>query len=389
MLVVPLTVTAQIKKADASMVAGHNSAKEKAYSEMSIQFLRFSPQKMLYFGETLCPGERFYILEHTLHTRSSVKYGTFKTTSQEEYLPEGYYQIGSIFMTKESLMGHPHYLDLLSEYGRDGWSSSLPTMNKLLTNLEGQKPPYLLRNNVLYEVKSEETGTIYYVQNVEKAMPVRSYEYHSGDLSGKEIRLLYNHNNSLRGYDDITERKASLTDAITGDYVPIKSSHYRCVDFAVKDDYGTGYGSVQMVVVLDNNGNRLALRIKDVQSYDFGIVYQTNHDDVYLMTEDTYKKMLIAEDNLRKESEAAYRKAELERKQELISKYGESFGTLISEGKVALGMSKEMVMAAWGFPEAAIDHKNAIGEVTVWGYGLNNYITFAGGTVSSITQGYY
>ena len=107
------------------------------------------------------------------------------------------------------------------------------------------------------------------------------------------------------------------------------------------------------------------------------------------MTEDAYKKMKATVAQRKKVYEEEMKRASAERKQEMISKYGEAFGTLICEGKVALGMSKEMVLSSWGFPETTFNHTNSLGQFTVWTYGLNTYISFANNKVTSITNGTY
>jgi hypothetical protein len=62
-----------------------------------------------------------------------------------------------------------------------------------------------------------------------------------------------------------------------------------------------------------------------------------------------------------------------ERKMALIKKYGQSNGTLISEGRVKIGFTKEMCLAAWGKPN---DINRTIMENIVeeqWVYERSNY----------------
>ena len=61
------------------------------------------------------------------------------------------------------------------------------------------------------------------------------------------------------------------------------------------------------------------------------------------------------EEKKRKKEEAIQEKKEAkkraQRKKDLIEKYGDEFGSQISDGTVEKGMTKEMLIAAWGEPE--------------------------------------
>lgn len=372
----------QIKKADVSLVAGAETAKEKAYSEVATRIPRYSPETMLYLKDVLCPGELLYSSGNAVGWREAISKGKFYHTSYSAIVPEGYYKVQNIFLTEESLK-NSQFADTLAYY------YELPDTKKLLLDIERYNPYSLGRNNVCVELVSEENGNSYFttLNEVEKAIPVRSYEFYSNELLGKDVRLLINPHRVGTRYVEFNEKKQSLTDVITEDYVPISTSHFSCVDIAVKNEYRNGFGPTQMVAVLENNGNRFALRIKDAKLYDYGIEYQTNEDDVFIMTEADYKKMGEYNEAKRKEYEAERQRAKQESLKNMIAKYGETYGPLVNDSKVALGMTQEMVLSSWGFPETTFSHTTASGNVTVWSYELNNYITFSNGKVTAITHG--
>ena len=378
----PSIVFAQIKKADASMVAGENTAKEKAYSEIATKIPRYDPETMLYLKDVLCSGELVYSNGNAVGCSDVIHNGKFYHSPYGGNIPEGYYKVQNVFLTKESLKNST-YGDTLAHY------CELPDTKQLLLDIERYNPYSLGRNKVCVELVSEDSDNIYFTElfEVKKAIPVRSYELYSNALLGKDVRLLIDpHRYGVR-YVDFNDKRQSLTDVITEDYIPISTSHFHCIDIAVMNEYKKGYGQTQMVAVLENNGNRFALKIKDAKSYDYGIEYETNEDHVFIMTEDDYKKMAEYNDAKRKQYEAERLRTNKERQQRMIEKYGETFGPLVNNSKVVLGMTQEMVLSSWGFPETTFSHTNVNGNVTIWSYGLNYYITFTSGKVTAITHG--
>lgn len=73
-----------------------------------------------------------------------------------------------------------------------------------------------------------------------------------------------------------------------------------------------------------------------------------------------------AEKKQRMEQEAERKRQE--RRNNLIAKYGEKWGNLISEHKVAVGMTKEMCKEAIGYPSNTFTKTTEIGKSEVWVY---------------------
>ena len=85
----------------------------------------------------------------------------------------------------------------------------------------------------------------------------------------------------------------------------------------------------------------------------------------------------IVREKVRQQEETAFRT-------ECIRKYGQQLGTLIAEGKVTLGMSREMCTLAWGEP---FRNNRTIVAGTVheqWVYGWHNYLYFENGKLVAI-----
>lgn len=68
----------------------------------------------------------------------------------------------------------------------------------------------------------------------------------------------------------------------------------------------------------------------------------------------------------------------------LIDKYGEEFGTAISENKVMVGMSEEMCRAAWGTPYDRFNKMTWWGNTSVWVYNYKTYLYFRDGKLKEI-----
>ena len=108
----------------------------------------------------------------------------------------------------------------------------------------------------------------------------------------------------------------------------------------------------------------------------------------------TEKQHLLEEQQrqMREEQRLAEQKASEERRlkeeaqfrQSCINAYGQKLGTLIAEGKVTLGMNKEMCVMAWGEPYRK--NRTIVSGATheQWVYGWYHYLYFDNGILTSI-----
>ena len=72
------------------------------------------------------------------------------------------------------------------------------------------------------------------------------------------------------------------------------------------------------------------------------------------------------------------------RKQNNISKYGLEMGTLINNGRIALGMTKNMCREAWGVPMNSYRTKVPGKQSEVWLYNYKTRVYFENGKVVRI-----
>ena len=70
----------------------------------------------------------------------------------------------------------------------------------------------------------------------------------------------------------------------------------------------------------------------------------------------------------------------------LVAKYGETFGLLIFEHKVTLGMNKEMCLKSWGAPRNKVIRRSVSGTQEIWAYGIAQYLVFQNGLLVESTS---
>lgn len=73
-----------------------------------------------------------------------------------------------------------------------------------------------------------------------------------------------------------------------------------------------------------------------------------------------------------------------ERKITYISKYGQTFGEAVAEGKVMIGMTQEMCMDAWGYPTDRFQTTTSGATTSTWMYNYKTYLYFTNGKLVKI-----
>lgn len=76
--------------------------------------------------------------------------------------------------------------------------------------------------------------------------------------------------------------------------------------------------------------------------------------------------------------------AKEKRKQDLLTKYGQTNGALIAAGQVKIGMTAAMCIDAWGKPSDINRTTNAYGTSEQWVYNHKSYLYFKDGILTSI-----
>lgn len=158
-----------------------------------------------------------------------------------------------------------------------------------------------------------------------------------------------------------------------------KGSIWTCVDVQVKPftEYTTSYRS-PLVLVFDNPS--------------YGQHYCYYEDDIgeHIKSYPWDYSPLLCGYFYDKEQYESYLKQQAEekaaRKAEMIKKYGQNRGTMIAEGKVQIGMTKQMCLDSWGEPNDVNTTIVANKTHEQWVYGYDRYLYFDNGILTAIQQ---
>ncbi len=354
-------------------------------------------------------------------------------------IPQGYYVVTSILykedFTKEMLsLSEAGYKipiwgkDLESKF-RDycgGYDTKRIKIELEEARIKNKKCSLLDEGDCIVKLEGVNSTLTYYLRNtrygdnLKEFVPVRYYNFLCKEFKGKDVFLTYDvyYNANVRA------EKKRFEDAITGETIFQKDTLFRCTDVVannkgelccVLEGKETGRFAIKVTGHKEQyggdcfnsffyTGNPRKMSIWHTGQKESGrlawIKYYYVKKDVY----DTYsQKFLIKVDDLNKifadtkrinALNAAQKKqaiarlknntAPAKRKQDLILLYGDKFGTLIAERKVALGMTPEMCKASWGTPLYVSNMVDASGKYTLWGYNLTTFIYFRNGKVERI-----
>lgn len=170
--------------------------------------------------------------------------------------------------------------------------------------------------------------------------------------------------------------------AVIGTTINLKTEgeQWQCYDVTMLSDNKNSL-MVPAALLKNSNGSRIAGYIVNTitSGYVGGEVIAVNLYATF-NTEAEHNK--IVRDKLAKEREQAAKDAKYQ--QELISKYGQENASLILNGKVKIGMTKEMCIASWGEPEKI--NTTTIGNIMdeQWVYDIGKYLYMKNGVLTAI-----
>lgn len=178
--------------------------------------------------------------------------------------------------------------------------------------------------------------------------------------------------------------KTGFVDINTGEIVHVnKGSKWQCEELTLIELENIPV-LVPFYLLTNEAGETIKLplppktRNKDYPTVDFITESRDLYDKRQLqLREEQRKAEEEAREKSRQQEEAAFRA-------ECIRKYGQRLGTLVAEGKVTLGMSREMCTLAWGEPYR---NNRTIVAGTIheqWVYGWHNYLYFENGKLVAI-----
>lgn len=227
-------------------------------------------------------------------------------------------------------------------------------------------------------------GGIHYIQASlikDQFVAAKYYDRIRNALVGKNVCF-------LRNLPEESSNK--ITDAYSGEHIPIEYSYldanisqsrkqlYLCKNIVVHGKQPTlcaiiEKGEIRFLASIE----RHLLSIDEENfRYKHGVKLRDKH---FLLPEsafDAEEERLIrdeqakiqANEDARKAAIAEEKAAEAKRKAELVRRFGAEAGAKIAQGRVALGMSKEMCREAWGSPTYRQQAKTLTGTSEIWYY---------------------
>ena len=160
------------------------------------------------------------------------------------------------------------------------------------------------------------------------------------------------------------DRNQHLRDINTNEIVDrVNLSTWECVDLTLiisEDEYRLYY------IMKNNESTEIKIPAGKLEKY--GFVFKKTYE-----MEMKAKQLKVDELNkLQGEKEAKYKAFLMQKKQDLISKYGLKNGTKIFDGEVELGMTKEMCLEAWGSTNSKLTNN----LIEIWIYSYGNSLSF-------------
>lgn len=123
---------------------------------------------------------------------------------------------------------------------------------------------------------------------------------------------------------------------------------------------------------------------KSSSPYDKYGGYKFMFESDFIKQENKRQQEELEAKNKQLEEEKLANEEKAKLKSSYVKKYGAKLGGLIAEGKVALGMNKEMCRASWGEP-SSINRSVHEGLTTEqWVYNMQTYLYFYNGVLKSI-----
>ncbi|PZF73569.1 cell envelope integrity protein TolA [Taibaiella soli] len=227
--------------------------------------------------------------------------------------------------------------------------------------------------------------------------------YWIGNISYPDIPrplLMQGHYEKLKlkyvGKDFVSTSSSSnmFFDNNTGDSVDMQAgSMWKCIKMAYGDYTDDPYQKLTAVLVSDR-GNEIVIEFANLTKYFISKEQQLKNIEEQKLKQEAEKaeeqrkaEASAKQEKLQKianakQTEDARKKsiANAERKkkrqEDLITKYGYNYGTAIANGKVIIGMTKEMCIAAWGKPINVNSTITANVTQEQWVYNMKTYLYF-------------
>ncbi len=173
-----------------------------------------------------------------------------------------------------------------------------------------------------------------------------------------------------------------------------EGSEWTCKQVTLTETKGGIYWE-PIFIFQDSNSNEIAVGMRRIVDGIPAAISEFRSKEVVMAEEaqqDEDLRKQIAEEKKAKEQSAVQAKknaeasaaAKRQRRENLIKKYGEKQAAMILEGHVAIGMTKEMCIDAWGRPRDVNTTTGSFGVHEQWVYNMKSYLYFENGLLTTI-----
>jgi hypothetical protein len=188
----------------------------------------------------------------------------------------------------------------------------------------------------------------------------------------------------------IEKKDITTNDISTGEEMSFsKGEKWDCTEITLVDLENPQQMYYTPVLILKNSkGNEILVNFAECnfEGYSNRYAYEEINvgiNDFYTIAEYKLSRMQQQEQERLKNQRQV---KEEQRKQEILKKYGNYFGKLINNEKVAIGMTKEMCALSWGKPFRMDEITTESGKYELWQYDYKTFIYFEGNTLKIIKQ---
>lgn len=228
----------------------------------------------------------------------------------------------------------------------------------------------------------ESKDVVYF--DIYKYKDSEQYRYAEYIIAGTFIKLQQRY---LKQVFFLRDNEDALKEINTGEMIPQRmGDEWQCTDVTFTADNGEYRVYSPTLIFKNKEGKEVAYVMNgDINMNRLARIYMSVPEKAAIdKAKASSDSLKAAQSKLNAERNA---KEFAQTKAEMISKYGEKYGTLIAENKVAIGMTKTMCVLAWGQPTNVNTTTTANGSRDQYVYREKGaYLYFENGKLVTIQQ---
>lgn len=187
-----------------------------------------------------------------------------------------------------------------------------------------------------------------------------------------------------------TAKMSEFNDVKTGEKLDLSANEtWHCYEVSFSDPKDYPYLRPYLYLKNITNEHEIQLEIEkgfNIRGRSYNKVGSYNFllESDFVRMENIRKQKELEEKNNQLEEEKRIKEEKIKLKNSYVKKYGAKMGALIAEGKVVLGMNKEMCKASWGEPSSVNRSVYAGLTTEQWVYNMQTYLYFSNGILKTI-----